>query len=95
MALAIFNLIDGIATFWGFRTGGFYEVNPLMRSLLEYSPWVFLAFKASFSLVFIWIWKMREEFGRILTFLLKGITTVYAMIMVSHVVNVILYICYW
>lgn len=53
--LAILNLLDAILTYYGLRNAYITEVNPLMNSLYETHPFLFIAakFTLSFLLYFL------------------------------------------
>ncbi|WP_102273064.1 DUF5658 family protein [Cytobacillus massiliigabonensis] len=49
--LAILNLLDGAATYWGLHFSMIEESNPLMNRLYEISPLLFLGYKLFLSAV--------------------------------------------
>ena len=55
--LMLLVLGDGLVTLWCLETGRFSEVNPVAKSLILMSPFIFLAVKLSSLGVFIWVTK--------------------------------------
>ena len=47
--LAFLNLFDGAVTFWGLQSSIITEFNPLMHSLYDVHPVIFLVFKLCLS----------------------------------------------
>ena len=88
----LLSLMDGALTLWGLRIGVIEEVNPLMLSLIENSPIVFIVVKASipFILGFV-LWRIRNKNRRFVEYSLGLILAVYIIIMAFHVYWMIIY----
>lgn len=78
----VLNIIDAISTFLALRTGIGYEANPIMRAVINKSPYLFLAVKALVSVIFtILVWKRKNKTSNTGMWLVVGL---YLTVMISH-----------
>ena len=56
LILAVFNLLDGVNSFLGLFIGIIDERNPLMRTVWQVSPLLFLGIKILLSCLLIVLW---------------------------------------
>ncbi|APH04410.1 DUF5658 family protein [Bacillus weihaiensis] len=63
--LALLNIIDGIATYIGVSSKLIEEANPLMKTILDTDPYLFLfvKFALSFTLIFILLLNKIPEYS--------------------------------
>ncbi|OLS33971.1 DUF5658 family protein [Bacillus sp. MRMR6] len=86
--LSVLNIFDGFVTYYGLENRFITEMNPLMNSLYEANPWLFIFTKIAFSacLYLFIIFKMVPS-----SRLTKGLTvfasSFYTLIFFLH--------CYW
>lgn len=93
LSTAILNVIDAICTHAGLQLGFVKEANPLMNSLYETSPYLFLGIKCflSLSIIFIFIHKKALGTFRFWRGVTIFVTVVYGFILVDHMVWISLY----
>ncbi|CAG9619253.1 DUF5658 family protein [Sutcliffiella rhizosphaerae] len=60
LLLLILNIFDGVATFYGLSFKLIEESNPLMRSLYETNPHIFITLKLGLSLLLIYFIKSKK-----------------------------------
>lgn len=68
LALMAINLLDGFFTIFFVGTGLAREMNPIMRILIEVSPWLFLSFKIFFTPFFFYVGKYAHKIIVLLLF---------------------------
>lgn len=80
---AILNILDAVFTSYFIDIGAARELNPLMKVLLDYGIFYFLAFKftvISICIFFLWKFK-RERYGKIA---IKIVFFAYLITMLLH-----------
>jgi hypothetical protein len=83
--LAIINVFDGIATFYGLTNGLIEESNPLMAMVYENHPLLFLAVKIVLSLLLIGILTIvRTSHSFLLNKLILCSAILYTLVCFKH-----------
>lgn len=64
--LVVLNLFDALATFFGLRLNLIEEANPVMSSLYQRDPYLFLMVKGMFSIMLIFLILYRKPIRSLL-----------------------------
>lgn len=83
--LAIVNVLDGAATYWGLHISVIKESNPLMNGLYEISPLLFIGYKLFLSGVLYGMVLMKKfPTIRIVKVLSIAASMIYTMVIILH-----------
>ncbi|TYS68085.1 hypothetical protein FZC76_10045 [Sutcliffiella horikoshii] len=93
IALLLLNIFDGVATYFGLHFQLIKEGNPLMESLYETSPALFLLFKLGISILLLFF---IQNNLKLKSAILKGVcltaVCVYSMVNILHMYWIYYYI---
>ncbi|WP_413368340.1 DUF5658 family protein [Lysinibacillus sp. 3P01SB] len=89
--IAVLNVFDGLATHYGLKNALIIEANPIMDFLWKNSPSLFLLAKIGLSALILYVSlhilkKSGAAFRKLYTFLLAGVSGLYAGILCLHIV---------
>ena len=87
--IAILNIFDGLATYYGLANKMMEEANPVMDLLWKTNPLFFLGAKVSLSLLIIYVssgvfQKSGQAFRRLYGIVLAGVLCLYVGVLFLH-----------
>lgn len=89
--IALLNILDGVATYYGLTHSLIKEANPIMDLLWKSNSSLFLLTKIALSAFLLYIsyrvfTKSGTAFRRLYTYLLAGVASLYGGIFILHTI---------